>query len=132
MRDSRLEAWEKQLKSMFDEIDGELEEKYGKMFTLHPARPKHGVTLSRELDGLFNIGASFSPGFGSTHGRGYVIDVDMVTLDRVPAEMRGIILEYVVNRIRKKLPRWFPKRQLRVERDGHVFKIVGDLSLGGV
>jgi hypothetical protein len=32
-----------------------------------------------------------------------------------------------VERLRQELPREFPDRQLRVERDGPVYKIYGDL-----
>lgn len=130
MEDRRLVEWERRLKALFDEIDDELEEKYGALFPLHPARPKRGATANKEHDGLFNIGASFSAGFGTKHGRGYVLDVDMVTLDMVPADMRKMVQADVVRRIREKLPRFFPNKNLSVHRDGNMFKIVGDLSLG--
>jgi hypothetical protein len=129
MEYQRLVNWEQHLKEMFDEIDDELEGKYGKTFPLHPARPGKGRTSSREQDGLFNVGASFSAGFGSRYGRGYVIDIDMITLARVPHEVRQMIEDEVILLIRKKLPRYFPERNLKVARDGHVFKIYGDLSL---
>ena len=125
----RLVNWERHLREMFDEIDDELEEKYGKTFPLHPARPGKGKTSSKEQDGLFNVGASFSAGFGSTYGRGYVVDVDMITLVRVPKEIRQMIEDEVILLVREKLPRYFPERNLNVARDGHVFKIYGDLSL---
>jgi hypothetical protein len=123
-----IESWEGKLKKLFDEIDDELEERFGSLYVLHPARAKRGSTSNKEQDGLFDIGASFSAGFGSETGRGYVVDVDMITLAQVPKEVQGHIEELVVEKIREKLPRFFPGRELQVKRDGNVFKIIGDLS----
>ena len=130
MKRQTVDAWEAKLRAVFDEIDDALEEKYGRLFPLHPARPRRGTTSSREQDGLFNIGASFTAGYGSRRGRGYVIDVDMVTLSAVPADVRTLVLSDVVAMLRAKLPEAFPNRELDVEQDGTVFKITGDLSLG--
>jgi hypothetical protein len=123
-----LESWEKKLKALFDEIDDEIEERFGSLYDLHPSRAKRGRTSSKEQDGLFDIGASFSAGFGSEYGRGYVVDIDMVTLERVPDEVQRHIEEMVAERIKEKLPRFFPGKELFVRRDGNVFKIIGDLS----
>ena len=119
--------WETRLKRLFDEIDDTLEERFGSDYPRHPARPKRGATSSKEHDGLFNIGASFSAGFGSTYGRGYVIDVSMVTLSTIPAIERRRVEEMAIELLKQKLPRHFPGINLRVEQDGTVFKIVGDL-----
>ena len=124
-----VESWEIKLKKVFDEIDDELEERFGALYDLHPSRPKRGTTSNREQDGLFDIGASFSPGFGSEYGRGYVVDVDMVTLEHVPDGVRAHIESKVVALLREKLPLYFPGRGLTVRLDGSVFKIFGDLSL---
>ncbi|MBN1686169.1 MAG: hypothetical protein JW852_05915 [Spirochaetales bacterium] len=129
MSKGSLESWENSLKALFDEIDDEIEERFGALYDLHPARAKRGGTSNKEQDGLFNIGASFSAGFGSEHGRGYVLDMDMITLERVPDEVRRHIEALVVERIKEKLPRFFPGRELSVKRDGNVFKITGDLTL---
>ncbi len=114
---------------MFDRIDDCLEEKYGHEYPLHPARPARGVTSSKSHDGLFNIGASFSAGYGSKRGPGYVVQVRMVTLTRVPQYIRDRIEEEAVQRLREELPKEFPDRKLEVERDGPVYKIHGDLRL---
>ena len=45
------------------------------------------------LEHLFDVGASFSAGFGSEHGRGYVVDLDMLTLDKVPEEIKKHIIK---------------------------------------
>ncbi len=128
-RHPKAVAWEATLKQIFDQIDHELEERYGDQYPLHPNRPSHGETINPEDSGLFNIGASFTPGFGSQTGRGYVVNVRMVTLARVPLEVQDYMEEQVVGMLRERLPAVFPGRDLTIERDGHTFKITGDLSL---
>lgn len=132
MRHHRARQWELKLKRVFDEIDAELESEYGGRFPLHPSRPRRGTTSNPEADGLFNVGASFSAGYGSEHGRGYVVEVQMSTLSRVPADDREEIMERAVTLLRKKLPTAFPKASLEVERDGPKYKITGDFSLGSL
>ena len=132
MRHVKAIKWEARLKAVMDEIDHELEVRYGDQYPLHPARAAHGKTGSRDMDGLFDIGASFSAGFGSKHGRGYVLNVRLATLADVPKQVVRDIHLYVVNRLKEQLPKAFPDRTLEVRQDGNVFKIVGDLSLGNV
>ncbi|MFW5976213.1 MAG: hypothetical protein ACOCRY_02925 [Alkalispirochaetaceae bacterium] len=127
-----LNKFEAQLQELFDEVDDYLEEKYGGAYPLHPARPPRGKTSSKSHDGLFNVGASFSAGYHSEHGRGYVIDVDVVTLAHVSKDREEQILEDAVDKVRQLLPKYFPDRNLEVRRDRRVFKITGDLSLGNV
>lgn len=129
MRHVKAEEWEGRLKAVFDRIDERLEKEHGRMFTLHPARPEHGATASREMDGLFDIGASFSAGFGSQHGPGYVIDVRIATLSSVSDRTAAMVEEEVASMLREELPAAFPGRNLEVLRDHHVLKIVGDLNL---
>jgi hypothetical protein len=130
MRHPKALAWEEKLKDVFDRIDHHLEEKYGHTYPLHPARAKRGLTSNPEQDGLFNIGAAFSAGYGSKHGPGYVVEVRMSTLSSVPSAILEQMEEEVVKLLRKKLPDAFPNAQLWVERDGPVYKIFGDLGLG--
>ncbi|HDQ15352.1 MAG TPA: hypothetical protein ENN41_11125 [Sediminispirochaeta sp.] len=125
-----LRKFDKRLRALFDEVDDYLEDKYGDRYPLHPRRAKRGSTSSKAHDGLFNVGAAFSAGYGSEHGRGYVIDVDMVTLAKVPDDVEEMIEDDAVEFVRKKLPEYFPERDLSVRRDGRTFKISGDLSLG--
>jgi hypothetical protein len=132
MQHHRAAEFDKKLKRLFDETDDYLEETYGDRYTLHPARARRGKTANKAADGLFNVGASFTAGYGSEHGRGYVIDVDMVTLSEVPDDVEEEIEEEAVRFIRSKLPEYFPDRDLEVERDGRTFKITGDLKLGEV
>ncbi|HMP76177.1 MAG TPA: hypothetical protein PKE12_07775 [Kiritimatiellia bacterium] len=129
-RDPRTRAFEAGLKRVFDRIDHELEIRHGDRYRLHPSRPATGETGNPEMDGLFNVGAAFSAGFGSAHGPGYLVNVRMVTLQSVPPDVQEAMEDEVVALLRQWLPDEFPGRTLYVDRDGHVFKIHGDLSLG--
>ncbi|MBM4149270.1 MAG: hypothetical protein FJ224_09520 [Lentisphaerae bacterium] len=131
MRHHSAVAWEKRLKKVFDEIDHEIEGRYTG-YSLHPSRARSGSTSNREHDGLFGVGAAFSAGFGSRHGRGYVVEVRFATPDAVPSDVRREIEDFVAGRLREKLPVAFPGRKLSVDRDGASYKIHGDLSLGTV
>ncbi|HMP73080.1 MAG TPA: hypothetical protein PKE55_07435 [Kiritimatiellia bacterium] len=128
-RDPRVLAWEKQLQHVFDEIDHIMEDRYGDRYPLHPNRPPRGATSNPSADGLFDLGAAFTAGFGSIHGRGYVVQIRLSTLARIPAEVIEQIEQEILELLREKLPKAFPCRSLSIERDGHSFKIVGDLSI---
>lgn len=130
MRHPSVLKWEKELKQIFDEIDVHLEDTYGEKYPLHPVRADEGETANPEQDGLFGVGASFSAGYGSKYGPGYIVRLQLSTLSRVPKsvveEMEGVVVE----RLKEALPKVFPDRDLKVDRDGPVWKIHGDLSLG--
>ena len=132
---SRLERWENRLKAVFDEIDDELEAAVAAnpdaypAYPRHPARPPAGTTANPEDDGLFDIGASFTAGFGSQHGPGYVLQARIATLDTVSLADQAALELTVVDRLRQKLPKAFPNAHLTVSLDRHVYKIHGDLSL---
>ncbi|MBN2510280.1 MAG: hypothetical protein JXB03_08385 [Spirochaetales bacterium] len=130
MKHPKLVEWEERLKKLFDEVDDYLEDTYGDLYPLHPNRARRGTTSHKGHDGLFNVGATFSAGFGSRHGRGYVIEVDLVTLSHIPREVEEQIQNDVLKLVRKKLTEYFPERDLEVSKDGRVYKIHGDLSLG--
>ncbi|MGD9611689.1 MAG: hypothetical protein AB7V22_02175 [Kiritimatiellia bacterium] len=130
---TKLERWEHRLKRIFDEIDAELEaEGACKKFKRHPNRPPAGATSNREDDGLFDLGAAFSVGIGSQHGPGYVVQARIATLDSVPRAAKEKFEAEVVRRLEEKLPAAFPGVALHVDRDGPVYKIHGDLSLGSL
>jgi hypothetical protein len=129
VRSRGVESFETDLRTLFNQIDRELEEKWGGTYPLHPSRAPEGVTGNPESDGLFNIGASFSAGYGSDFGKGYVIDIRLVTLSQVDEATREEIRSYVSDRVRELLPEYFPERTLNVVRDGDLFKITGDLRL---
>ena len=129
MRHRKAKEWELQLKSVFDEIDRALEHEYADLFPLHPARPDKGMTSNPEMDGLFNVGASYSAGFGSRLGPGYVVDIRLSTLERIPPELRSALREKVQALLREKLPAAFPGKKLMVDKEGRHLRIHGDLSL---
>lgn len=125
-----VDEFNSRLKRVFDRVDDYLEESYGPEYPLHPSRPRRGRTSNKAQDGLFDVGASFSAGYGSELGRGYVVDVHMVTLAHIPAEARERIEKDAVAKVEQYLQEEFPDRELQVSRDRNVFKIHGDLSLG--
>jgi len=130
---NRLERWENQLKQIFDAIDTEFEnEGLGTRYHRHPQRPPAFATSNREDDGLFDLGAAFSVGIGSRHGPGYVIQARIATLENVPADKQRKFVDEVVRRLKEKLPAAFPGVKLHVDRDGPIYKIHGDLSLGSL
>lgn len=130
MRHHKLIQWEKKLKSVLDAVDIVLEDRYGQQYDLHPARRKRGTTSNRSHDGLFDIRGDFTLGLGSSSGRGYIVDIDLKTLQNVPEDVIEQIEDDAIDELRKRLPDVFPDRELKVERDKNVIKITGDLSLG--
>ncbi len=129
MRHPKAKEWEKRLKAVFDEIDIALEQQYGDCFGRHPARPAHGTTSSREMDGLFNVGSSYSAGFGSKLGPGYVVDIRLSTLQRIPKKLKLELRDKVQSMLIEKLPAAFPGKELHVEKERQHLRIHGDLSL---
>jgi len=122
--------FDKRLKELFDEVDDYIEDLYGDKYPLHPMRPARGETSNPEADGLFNIGANFTPGFNSDLGRGYLIDVSISTLEKVCENVRREIYEAATEKVKELLPIYFPERNLSVQRDRNHFKIIGDFNLG--
>jgi len=132
MHHPKLAIWERNLELVIAELDDLLEDTYGKHYQLHPARRTRGKTVNKAHDGLFNIAASFSMGYGSKYGKGYVIDIHMSTLENVPKEIKDEIDNKVVQFLGERLPQYFPGKNLQVNKDGTVIKIHGDLKLGSV
>jgi len=126
----KMTDFDERLKKLFDEVDSYIEELYGDRFPLNPVRPGRGTTTNPEADGLFNIGADFTPGFTSELGRGYIINILISTLEKVDENVRREIYEAATEKVKELLPIHFPERQLTVRRDGNQFKIQGDFSLG--
>lgn len=125
-----LDSFEESLDSALASVDRALEEKWGGGWPLHPARPEAGRADNPRYDGLFRVTAAFTAGFGSEKGRGYLVRVEIATLDEVSAADRAAVESDAVSLLRAALAEAFPGRDLRVERDGASFKILGDLSLG--
>lgn len=129
MRNPLVEKWEDKLNALLRRVDHTLEKRYGSLSAPHPARPPHGSTANPQQDGLFRVTASFTPGFGSTFGKGYVVQLDTVTLGVLPKKQRAAIEKDAIQLIREGLEEVLPSRGLTVKRDGPLWKIVGDLSL---
>ncbi len=121
--------WEETLKGVFDVLDHELEAEYGTRYILHPSRPARGATANPEDDGLLNVGAAFSAGFGSKYGPGYVVEIRLSTLRNVPAEVREEIKGKVFQGLKNRLPVAFPGKVLHVSEENGIIRIHGDLSL---
>jgi len=129
MRHPWAEEWERRLEAVLQDVDHDLEERLGTLYDLHPARPAHGEAANRRYDGLFRITANFTAGFGSAFGPGYALDIGISTLERVSDADRASVEREAIAGIRARLPEAFPGRDLRIVRDGTVWKLVGDLSL---
>ncbi len=125
----RMEEWENTLKEIFNEIDDYLEDMYGGLYPLHPSRSSRGATANKSYDGLFDVGASFSAGYGSQYGRGWIFDIHIATLTQVSSDIRDKIYDDAVRILQALLSEHYPDRNIRVEKDGSVFKIFGDLKI---
>lgn len=124
--------WDRKLKGICDRIDAWLEEIYGGMYPLRPNRPATGMTSNPEMDGLFNIQTLFTPGFTSETGRGYLVEIEMSTLEEVDKRVRQEIQDIVLVKFRDELKSVFPDRILEIGIEGNMIKIWGDLNLGSV
>lgn len=123
-------ALDRLFQEVFEQADRELERRHGDLFPLHPSRPDHGTTANPQMDGLYNLGASFTAGYGSQQGRGLVIDLRFSTLSEVPREVREKVFQEALDLIRQGLKEKIPQRSFTIAKDGEVWKITGDFSLG--
>ena len=128
----KQEELENELANLCRNLDNHLEDKYGQKYRIHPNRLKRGAGSNPRFDGLFSTSIAFSLGYGSKSGRGYIVEVDIRTLDRVTEEDRQKILEDAFDYIKDNLKIYLPERELDIVKDGEVMKIVGDFSLGEV
>ena len=129
MRNPLVEFWEEKLNGLLRQVITKLEEEHGAVVPRHPARPAHGETPNPQNDGLFRITATFTPGFGSQWGKGYVLDIEPVTLDAFPREVWTVVEAKACRMIQDGLESVLPGRRLELKRDGTVWKITGDLVL---
>ncbi len=118
------------MRKMCDELDHHLEETFGSRYPRHPNRPARGKAASVAYDGLFSTGTQFTLGYGSGHGRGYIVSVEMRTLEKVKEEDEQAVQEATISIINELIPKYFPDRKITLEKDGKVYKLVGDFSLG--
>ncbi|MGE4453811.1 MAG: hypothetical protein AB7D92_04695 [Sphaerochaeta sp.] len=118
------------MRRLCDDLDHYLEDTFGDDYPLHPNRPERGKASSVAYDGLFSTGTQFTLGYGSNHGRGYIVSVEIRTLSWVQSEQKKAIEEAAMQYLRKILPYYFPERAIDLKQDGNVYKLVGDFSLG--
>lgn len=121
---------ESTMRRLCDDLDHYLEDTYGDQYPLHPNRPARGKAASVAYDGLFSTGTQFTLGYGSDLGRGYLVSVEIRTLSRVQQEDRKAIEHAAITYLRSIIPLYFPNRYIEVKKDGNVYKLVGDFSLG--
>ena len=126
----KQQALEDQLRRMCDALDNHLEDMFGNRYPLHPNRLERGQAASVAYDGLFSTGTQFTMGYGSVSGRGYIVDIDICTLERVRPEDRETIEAEATGYLRRIIPLYLPGRNLSLVKDGRVWKLIGDFSLG--
>lgn len=130
MRHPKAEKWEAELDKAMHELDHFFEIKYAGKYQLHPARRTKGATANPSHDGLFSIVAGFTMGLGSELGKGYVVDIKLMTLEKIDPAIIDEIENEAIKKLGLILPKYFPATQLDIGRDGKTIKIHGDLSLG--
>ncbi|MCF0261419.1 MAG: hypothetical protein HUK23_00735 [Sphaerochaetaceae bacterium] len=126
----KQEEFESKMTHLSQELDKYLEEKYGKLYTLHPNRMRHGTGANPSFDGLFSTSCAFTLGIGSNSGRGYVVQVGIRTLQNVSQSDKDMVIFEALNYINNTLPNVFPDRELKVIYENNLLKIIGDFSLG--
>ncbi|PKL13127.1 MAG: hypothetical protein CVV52_07315 [Spirochaetae bacterium HGW-Spirochaetae-8] len=129
---SQQQQLENQLRRMCDDLDQYLEDTYGDKYPLHPNRPLRGKAARVAYDGLFSTGTKFTLGYGSETGKGYLVDIEIITLSQVKPEDRDEIEQAAISHLRKIIGEYLPTRKLDICKDGRVYKIIGDFSLGVV
>ncbi len=128
----KQEELENKLSLLCQKLDNHLEDLYGDHYSIHPNRMKRGQGSNPSFDGLFSTSLAFTLGYGSKYGRGYVVDIDIRTLDRVSQYDTVKIKAEAFSFIRDNLKEVIPEHELDIVQDGDLMKIVGDFSLGEV
>ncbi|UER67308.1 hypothetical protein LKV13_00485 [Borrelia sp. BU AG58] len=123
---SRFEELENILFNICLDVDSVLEDEFGGVYEVHPSRPSRGKAANGTLDGLFRVTTSFTSGYGSSYGRGYLIIIEIITLDVVDMEFSRKVTEKGVKIFGEKLREKFPGKKLFIVHDVNVYKIVGD------
>ena len=132
MTSPKQQELENRMRMVCDELDHHLEDTFGKAYPLHPNRPPRGKAARVAYDGLFSTGTKFTLGYGSKTGRGYLVDIEIATLERVKPGDRKEIEQEAIRFLSSRLQEYFPERKLDIVQDGTVYKIIGDFSLGTV
>ncbi len=128
----KQEELEARMAVMCQDLDNYLEDIYGSRYKIHPNRLKRGQGSNPSFDGLFATSMAFTLGYGSKYGRGYVVNVEVRTLDKVSQYDTIHITSSAFAFLKSKLSEYFPGHELDVVQDGAVMKIIGDFELGEV
>lgn len=128
----KQEELEDRMSLLCQELDNHLEDIYGDRYTIHPNRLKRGQGANPSYDGLFSTSMAFTLGYGSKYGRGYVVNVEVRTLDKVSQYDTIHITSTAFSFLKSKLKEYFPDHDLDVVQDGNVMKVIGDFGLGEV
>ena len=128
----KQEELEKELSLLCQALDNHLEDKYGEHYNIHPNRLKRGKGSNPSFDGLFSTSLAFTLGYGSQYGRGYVMNVEIRTLDKVSQYDIADIKADAFSFVRQNLKTYIPDHDLEIVQDGTVMKVIGDFSLGEV
>ena len=123
---SSFEKFENELFNICLDVDYILEDEFGSFYEVHPSRPSRGSASNGILDGLFRITTSFTLGYGSKFGRGYLIIIEIVTLSIVDLEFANKVINRGIKLFDKKLKEKFPEKKLSIVYDINVYKIIGD------
>ncbi|AYE35994.1 hypothetical protein DB313_00500 [Borrelia turcica IST7] len=123
---AKFEELENILFNICLDVDYVLEDEFGSAYEVHPNRPFRGKAANGILDGLFRVTTSFTPGYGSNFGRGYLIIIEIITLDVVDMEFSKRVIERGIKVFKEKLREKFPGKKLAIVHDINVYKIIGD------
>ena len=125
--ETKREKLESQLSALARALDGRLEDVYGNLYQRYPNRLPRGKAANPAYDGLFSTTVPFTLGYGSQYGRGYIVQVDIDTLEQVSGEEREKIKEDIFKFVEDNLVKFVPDRNAKVVHDGNLIKIIGDL-----
>lgn len=128
----KQEELENKLSQLCQALDNHLEDKFGEHYRIHPNRLKRGQAANPTFDGLFSTSLAFTLGYGSQYGRGYVMNVEIRTLDKVSQYDRANIEADAFKFVSENLKTFIPDNNLDIVHDGNVMKVIGDFSLGEV
>lgn len=128
----KQEELEERMALLCQALDNHLEDLYGDHYAVHPNRLKRGQGSNPSFDGLFSTSMAFTLGYGSKYGRGYVVNVEVRTLDKVSQYDSVHITSSAFAFLKGNLNKFFPDHELDVVQDGNVMKIIGDFALGEV
>ncbi|MBR6348013.1 MAG: hypothetical protein IKR80_03570 [Spirochaetales bacterium] len=128
----KQEILEEKMAQLCQALDNHLEDIYGDHYRLHPNRLRRGKGSNPSFDGLFSTSLAFTLGYGSEYGRGYVVNVEIRTLDKVSQYDSTKIQAEAFSFISQNLKKFIPDQDLKIVQDGNLMKVVGDFSLGDV